>query len=167
MPAIGESIGGEDVKPYIKQSVNGFQLVGADKTGKCVLLESEEAVPKTQYLDDPTITFEDGILTGCYIDLTLKELQEFCTQENFKRIVLFNNLQNLKYMGKYGNSDPHLQDEWVRVEAIPANKDFKFNDNRCNIPTYSQINVFYNRIGKDSDPQRTIVTAQVEEGKTS
>lgn len=60
------------------------------------------------YYDDPTLTFEDSILAGCSLDLDFDGLKQFCVSGGFKNLVLFQNLLRLNYIGKYGNSDPHL-----------------------------------------------------------
>ena len=70
-----------------------------------------------KYFDDPTLTFEDSIVTGCHLDLTFDELMEFCSKENqFQNLVIFQNLYNLKHIGKYGNSSPLFIDDWITVD---------------------------------------------------
>jgi hypothetical protein len=36
-----------------------------------------------KYFDDPTLTFEDSIITGCHLDLNYQELMDFCTDKEF------------------------------------------------------------------------------------
>lgn len=69
-------------KPYIKQSKTGFSFLGADETGKCILNDPKTQAPN-KYYDEPVLTFGDAILTGCFLDLTLKELEDFCKVEKF------------------------------------------------------------------------------------
>ena len=60
-----------------------------------------------KYFDDDYLTFEDSIINGCHLDLTLADLQSFCEGQQFRNLVIFQNLFNLKLIGKYGNSNPH------------------------------------------------------------
>lgn len=34
------------------------------------------------YFEDPTITFENSILTGCYVDMNLEQFTKFCQYES-------------------------------------------------------------------------------------
>jgi hypothetical protein len=36
-----------------------------------------------KYYNDPAITFEDSIVTGCHLDLNFEELALFCKQKQF------------------------------------------------------------------------------------
>ena len=69
-----------------------------------------------KYYNAPSLTFEDSIVTGCHLDLTYKELQKFCKEKLFQNLMIFQNLYNLKQIGKYGNSDPHFVDDWITVQ---------------------------------------------------
>lgn len=81
---------------YINEPTQGFPLLGADNTGKCFSVkDSISGVPSSitefymtdfkdlKYIEDPLLTFEDSILTGCHLDLTYDELRDFCTNKKF------------------------------------------------------------------------------------
>lgn len=124
--------------PYIKEPVNGFQLLGANNKGECfkikkTLTDGQVDISKKdgsgkfdpnkdmadsqdyKYFDAPTLTFEDSIVTGCHLDLNYDELETFCKEKQFQNLMIFQNLYNLKQIGKYGNSDPHFVDDWITV----------------------------------------------------
>jgi hypothetical protein len=77
--------------------------------------------------------------------------------------VLFQNLYRLKHIGKYGSSDPHLPEDWIKVEQKPTvGMDGQFEEQKCQFPSSGFINIFYNKLGKTDDPQKTIVKADFE-----
>ena len=87
-------------KPYIYEPVDGFKLRGANNQGECYKLKktlttpvidiskvkNSDGTPKfnpdldmkdskdQKYFNDPAITFEDSIVTGCHLDLNFAEL---------------------------------------------------------------------------------------------
>jgi len=88
---------------YINEPVNGFQLLAGDNQGKCYSVKDSISTVKntmtsdflmkdftdSKYFDDPTLTFEDSILTGCHLDLNFAELKDFCTSKKFQNLVIF------------------------------------------------------------------------------
>lgn len=84
-------------KSHIKEPINAFPFIGADNTGLCysvkdsiiMSLKNEAKQFKMtdfkdiRYYEDPTLTFEDSILTGCHVDLNRKELETFCQTKAF------------------------------------------------------------------------------------
>lgn len=71
-----------------------------------------------KYFEDPTITFDDSIIYGCHLDLDYKGLEDFCDNNEFQYLMIFQNLFSLEYVGKYGTSDPHFTQDWVKVEQL-------------------------------------------------
>jgi hypothetical protein len=67
------------------------------------------------YLDDPVLTFEDSILYGCTLSLNYAELKNFCTNRGCNNLMLFQNLYQLKYFGKSGNSNPAYLTDWEKI----------------------------------------------------
>jgi len=77
-------------------------------------------------------------------------------------------MKNLKLIGKYGNSDPHLQDEWITVTEGKSNlESIKFDRQTCNLPANGMLSIFYNKIGNEQNAQKTIVKAVFELSKTT
>ena len=117
-----------------------------------------------KYFDDPTLTFEDSIITGCHLDLTFQELLDFCSKDNkFQNLMIFQNLYNLKQIGKYGNSNPHFVDDWIEVEKklnvnLNSQKD---NHGTCQFTNEAKIRIFYQKIGREENPQREIIKADL------
>ena len=99
-----------------------------------------------RYYEDPTLTFEESMSTGCHIDLTLAELNDFCRSNNDYNMVLFQNLYNLNYIGKYGNSNPYYKEDWVEVtkKAFTASTNPGLGGaSSCSIYQNAQINIYY------------------------
>ena len=36
-----------------------------------------------KYYNEPSVTFEDSIVTGCHLDLNFQELETFCKEKQF------------------------------------------------------------------------------------
>jgi len=68
-----------------------------------------------QYFNDPVLTFEDQFIYGCSVRLNYEELKTYCESNAFANLMLFKNIENLNYLGRYGNSDPHFISDWIEV----------------------------------------------------
>lgn len=87
----------QPTKAYIKEPVQAFPLLGGDNTGTCYSVQDSimkgmknkvtdfkmKDFDDLRYYEDPTLTFEDAILTGCHVDLNRKELEDFCINMKF------------------------------------------------------------------------------------
>jgi hypothetical protein len=96
-------------KPYIIEPKNGFPLIGADNTGKCIKVKQAlydksktleegfdiENFEDLKYYEDPTLTFDDSVVAGCHLDLTYNELKDFCENQIFNYLAIFQNLYRL------------------------------------------------------------------------
>ena len=47
------------------------------------------------------------------MQFTRDELSNYCTSKQWQNLMLFQNFNLLKYVGRFGNSDPHLISDWV------------------------------------------------------
>ena len=89
--------------------MDGFALRGADNDGKCYFLKEAvsggnenpkfddndvtiETIDQRMYYDDPVLTFEDSMVYGCTLDLNLDELIDFCKNNKWKNLMLFQNI---------------------------------------------------------------------------
>ena len=161
--------------PYIDEYSNGYVLRGADNTGKCYNIEKSLTTPQDtaktfliknenefNYFDDPLLTFEDSILTGCHLDLTYDELQKFCQDEQYKNMMIFQNLFGIKYIGKFGNSQPEFLKDWIQVETIPGVKTSTFDSGQCKFPSTGILRYYFQKIGRSTDPQFVITKADLQ-----
>ena len=57
------------------------------------------------YYEDPVLTFEDSLIYGCSLQLTLDELEDFCTRNMFTYMMLWQNLFGVEKVGISGNAD--------------------------------------------------------------
>ena len=107
------------------------------------------------------MTVTDSTLYGCHLDLTLTELEEFCNNDKFKFLMLFQNWESITHIGKYGVSNPNFIADWIEIERLgdPAVLEAEFNINTCKFPSTAEIRVFYERFGSEEDPQFRIVKA--------
>lgn len=88
---------------YLKEPMQAFPLLGGDNKGQCytvkdsivTTVKNEDKAFKMadfsdlRYYEDPSLTFEDSILTGCHLDMNRQELQDFCLNKKFQNLVIF------------------------------------------------------------------------------
>ena len=86
---------------------------GADENGQCYWTKKNVYPPNDQnvmsykpefkietleerlYYDDPVLSFEDELMTGCALRFTKDELINFCDGQGWKNLVIKQNLYNL------------------------------------------------------------------------
>ena len=128
------------------------------------------------YYDDPVLTFEDSMVYGCTLELTVAELDDFCKEDKWKNLMIFQNLFQLEVVGSSGNANPHFSKDWVTIE-IDTDKD-RFTEpgakggagatqGECSFPSVRVIEVFYRKINTEADPQYIITKMQHYQPKTN
>ena len=118
-----------------KINVNGFPLRGADNEGACYYVNTkvnnkdeeekltdsysgvltqkiiENSDVKTYY-EDPVLTFDDSLIYGCNIELDHAQFKEFCSNNLFHNLMIYQNLFLLDSVGVSGNADIHYDLDW-------------------------------------------------------
>ena len=129
--------GSTSLEDKIDINLNGFPLRGADDYGNCFYVDETVREPKEKlsdsvpnldflignyeektYFEDPVLTFEDSLVYGCKLELTLEELQDFCRNSYYKHLMLYQNLFLMKQVGVSGNADQHFASDWIDVEVV-------------------------------------------------
>ena len=95
----------------IEFNYNGFPLRGAKNDGTCYLVNESvidgtkltdglplgtvvdnlliESSDDKTYFEDPVLTFEDSMVYGCTLELTMAELKEFCDGSYWKHLMIY------------------------------------------------------------------------------
>jgi len=120
----------------------------------------EKAEQQNYFPDDPLLSFQDSVLYGCHLDLTLTELGEFCSNQVYKNMMIFQNMNLLKYIGKFGSSNVNFFSDWVEVESQVDNTESSFDAGTCTFPSSLQLKVFYSKIGTADQAQFSIIKVQ-------
>lgn len=164
----------------INFNLNGFPLRGATNNGKCYYVNqsikdplvkldenftgaaSVEALIETAdektYFDDPVLTFEDSLTYGCSMDLNLAELQEFCSNDYYRHLMLFENLYLMEKVGISGRADQHYDQDWIGVTSSNLDgQTQQINDDTCTFPSVAVVEIYYQRINTKSKPQYIIM----------
>ena len=82
--------------------------------------------------------------------------------------MIFQNLFNLKQIGKYGNSDPHFVEDWIKVESSNVQLGSEFSmPNVCSFPSSAFVRIFHQKIGNVDNFQNTIIKADISWKKES
>ncbi|CDW85277.1 UNKNOWN [Stylonychia lemnae] len=160
---------------HINMTKGGFKIRGADNHGMCYNLKTSlqtglnttnytiETPSENLYMDDPILSFDDSTIYGCKINLTRQELINFCSNKTWQNMMLFQNFQLLKYVGRFGNSNPHYLSDWVQA-TVDSQKDKSLitaswdePSGTCVLPSAYFVQIFYSKINTRSDPQYQIV----------
>lgn len=90
----------------VTYNLDGFALRGADNDGRCYYTKQAvshgnenptfgpddltvDSVDQKMYYDDPVLTFEDSMVYGCTLELNLDELDDFCSNNKWRNLMLF------------------------------------------------------------------------------
>ncbi len=91
--------------------LNGYHLRGADSAGACIETGSSLGPfgPRVDY--DTKITFQ------CYKDLTEAELASWCNTASQNSLSIFQQISEMAFIGKFGNSSGLYGGDWVSMTA--------------------------------------------------
>lgn len=109
-------IGTQGTDKFINSQEEGFPLIAGNGNGQCI--KDTNAVNQTKlYLTAPPLIFEDNIIYGCSLSFNLAELETFCKNKENVQLWIFKNIkEKMKFVGAYGNANPHFEKDWVKVE---------------------------------------------------
>jgi len=119
-----------------------------------------EKVSDATYFDDPLLTFEDGIMYGCYMDLTNSELNNFCKNKEWVYLMLYQNLFDMQMFAKFGNAIPENEKDWGTVNKLDAEN--LLNDasdsisGLCDFRSNAVVQVYYSKINTVEAPDYVI-----------
>mmetsp|Transcript_4206 Transcript_4206/g.3090 ORF Transcript_4206/g.3090 Transcript_4206/m.3090 type:complete len:80 (-) Transcript_4206:278-517(-) len=78
--------------------------------------------------------------------------------------MLFKNIENMEYIGMFGNSNPHFLSDWIQVTQDSSEKFTSDRENEvegtCTIPNVMSLQIFYAKLGELDNPQYKIIQAQ-------
>lgn len=104
------------------------------------------------------LTFEDSLTYGCSVDLNLAELQEFCGNDYYRHLMLFENLYLMEKVGISGNADQHYDQDWIDVTYESSDgQTQQINYDTCTFPSVAVVEIYFQRINTKREPQYTIM----------
>lgn len=117
-------------------------------------------------LYDNSLTYEDKISWGCRDQLNFTGLRYYCTNQLWKKKMLFEVVNNISYIGKFGNADRHHLLDWTKInenklfdiEAYQSTWDAFYN--KCTIPGILNIDILYATFGLVNNTQHAVVKVQ-------
>lgn len=102
------------------------------------------------------------MLYGCHLDLDKAEMQAACTTAQIDNLAIYKNIiDNLKYVGKFGNSNPHLIQDWLKVELDSTVESVSaslsgLSSEKCTISGALNIDFYMSRYGTKENPQHEV-----------
>ena len=150
------------VTNFISANEGGFELYGADESGNW-LIDSTSFSTSSKYYRNPILTFNDGAIYGWKLSYTNTQLQSFCTGTDNQNIALFKNLiNNLKYVGIYGNSNPHFISDWVSVTYVSTSAtSASYSGRSCSFDAGMSLRFYLTRLGTTDNPQYKVTSVRI------
>lgn len=92
------------------------------------------------------------------------DLRKFCLNQDWKKKLIYQNLNNITHIGKFGNADRHFISDWVKIDKLDINQYISSWDdfyNRCSIPARINLNILYATYGMVNNTQIGIFRASL------
>ena len=178
---VNTATGSQIEKEFIKYNLEGFPLRGQDQNGNCLwlkepvtefkasktytpptdngVIEPLEDINEKLYLDNSVLTFEDSMLFGCSVELTFDELADFCNNQGWYNMLIFQNFWDMEQFGVSGNANPAFTNDWSNVKDEANNYDIKKEEQfygikgECEFPSTHEVQIYYQQIGTVQNPQ--------------
>jgi len=110
------------------------------------------------------IKFLDKSSWGCTDQFSYADLKKFCLNQDWKKKLIYQNLNNITHLGQFGNADRHLISDWIKIDKLDINSYISSWDdyyNRCSIPARINLNIFYATYGLVNNTQVAIFKALI------
>lgn len=108
---------------------------------------------------DNTLTYENSISWGCVDKLNITGLQYYCTNQLWKQKTLFNIVNNINYVSKFGNPNPNFVLDYIKVAdfSFGAYQSTWDSENyKCTIPAVLNMDIMYGKYGMTNNTQEGI-----------
>lgn len=91
--------------------------------------------------------------------MNYSELASYCNQVSSSRVLIFDGHQQVTHVGKFGNIDPTVEDDWVAIDTNEA-ATASWNNEKCDIAAVLTYNIITLEVGATTNPQTKIVRAE-------
>ena len=115
-------------------------------------------------LFDNIIRYQDRTSWGCSDKFIHEDLKKFCLNQDWKKKLIYQNLDNITHIGKFGNVERHLILDWIKINKLDLNSYTSSWDdfyNRCSIPGRINLNILYATYGLVNNTQIGIFKASL------
>ena len=145
---------------FIDANEGGFQLYGVDNDGNCLIDTTDPINPNALYYSNPTINYADDIMYGWKLSYTAATLVSSCTGTTLNIAFIENLIDNLRYVGIYGNSNPHFSSDWVEVE-VSSTASAEAGTRTCTFDNAYSLVFYVTKFGTEDNPQLKISRARL------
>jgi len=117
---------------------------------------------------DPFLNYEikffDKSSWGCKDIFSHIDLKKFCLNQDWRKKLIYLNLQNITHIGQFGNVDRHLISDWIKIDKLELDSYLsswdEFN-NRFSMPARINLNIFYATYGLVNNTQVGVFKASL------
>lgn len=140
-------------------------LSGVDSTGDVIpyldltsledTTSSVMGIYQSQTVDN-SLTWENGISWGCVDTLNITGLKYYCTNQLWKKKLIFELYKNITYFSEFGNPNRAYILDWVKVNDFTLDSyQSTWDDtyNKCTIPAVFNIDILYAGYGAVNNTQ--------------
>ncbi len=110
-------------------------------------------------LIDSSLTYQDRISYGCVDKLNIIGLQYFCVNQLWKQKTMFDVINDITYISKFGNPNRHLILDWLQVDPFTIDSyqsTWDSINNKCTIPSVMNIDILYATFGMVNNTQHSV-----------
>jgi len=83
--------------------------------------------------------------------MNYSELASYCNQVSSSRVLIFDGHQQVTHVGKFGNIDPTVEDDWVAIDTNEA-PIASWNNEKCDIAAVLTYNIITLEVGATINP---------------
>lgn len=138
---------------------NGFYIQGRANDGSCANIGGN-----TLYTNfDFPIKFGDNVIYSCSMTYNQKDFNNFCSSQNWKQFVIYNMVNDIQYVGIFGNSNYTYLKDWLIVQNDINLDNFSYfsSNSSCYFPAVIKLDLLYAKAGSIENSQNYIVSARL------
>jgi hypothetical protein len=110
---------------------------------------------------DVPLNFGENLIYTCQVRFASQTaFSNFCSNQQWNTLRLYNQIQDIQYLGIFGNSIPTNQNDWYKVLLDLDLTKFTFANNVCTFPSTIVLDIIYSKAGITANPQKYIVSAK-------
>lgn len=91
----------------------------------------------------------------------------FCNNQEWKSLKIYNQVNDIQYLGKLGNAIPSRLDDWTKVLSDYDFSKSSLSNNICTFPNTIILDIAYSRAGIKANPQLYITSAKFSARNTT
>jgi hypothetical protein len=112
---------------------------------------------------DNSLSYQDSIRWGCADYFNMTGLKYFCTNQLWKKKMLYEIFNNLTYIAQFGNPNRQFLNDWISVDKLTIDSytsNWDSYNNKCTLPAVINVDILYATYGLVNNTQHAIYKVQ-------